>query len=172
MLRRGCVVARIDRGSAWLPASKCKVTAPDPGSDYLQRAALLRQVDSVLERRLTVLRAPAGFGKTTVLADVGRRKRQQGVVVGWLSVDEDDAPSALVSHLACAFVHGGLDLALLLQFDGWSSSPIARQMGMLVRTIELLYRYRRFPASWGFVGLASRNSRCGQRAHPPCRRCS
>ena len=116
---------------------KAKVMTPEPGRDYLHRASLLRHVDSVLERRLTVLRAPAGFGKTTVLADVSRRKRQEGVFVGWLSLDENDTPSVLAGRLACAFEHGGLDLAVLQQLDGRLSSPIAQQMGMLARAVEL-----------------------------------
>ena len=67
-----------------------KVMAPPPPAGYVRRASLLQRIDAVLDRRLTVLQAPGGFGKTTVLADVSHRKKRQGVVVAWLSLDQDD----------------------------------------------------------------------------------
>ena len=116
---------------------KGKLTMPEPARDYLLRAALLQQVDSVLERRVTVLQAPAGFGKTTVLADAGRRKQKQGVAVAWLSVDEDDAPSVLGAYIACALELAGLELTAAEAFEIWSATPVAQQLGMLVRAVEL-----------------------------------
>lgn len=71
----------------------------------------------MLERRLTILQAPAGFGKTTVLADVSRRPQQDGVVVGRLSLDEHDSPTALAGSIARALEHGGLDLAVMHELD-------------------------------------------------------
>ena len=112
------------------------MVAPEPTPEYVGRASLLEQVDEVLQRRLTALQAPAGFGKTTVLADVSRRKREQGLVVGWLTVDESDTPNVFGSYVAYALEHAGLDLANVGDPDAWSSSPIARQIGMLARVIE------------------------------------
>ena len=120
---------------SWLP--KAKVLAPEPPAGYVRRASLLHHIEGLLERRLTVLRAPAGFGKTTVLADVVCGVKAQGLVAGWISLDEDDTPSLFGSCLASAFEHAGLDLALLSAHDTWSSSPAVHQMGMLARVIEL-----------------------------------
>ena len=100
------------------------------------RAPLLARLDGLLERRLTVLQAPAGFGKTTVLADVARGVRERGVVVGWISLDGDDTPNLFGSYLAAAFEHAGLDVALLNAHEAWSSSPAVQQMGMLARAIQ------------------------------------
>ncbi len=108
-----------------------------PPAGYVRRASLLHHLEGLLERRLTVLRAPAGFGKTTVLADVVRGVKAQGLVAGWISLDEDDAPNLFGSCLASAFEHAGLDLARLNAHDAWSSSPAVHQMGMLARAIEL-----------------------------------
>ena len=58
--------------------------APEPPAGYVRRASLLHHLEGLLERRLTVLRAPAGFGKTTVLADVVRDVKAQGLVAGWI----------------------------------------------------------------------------------------
>ncbi len=97
---------------------------------------LLQLVDAVLERRLTVLQAPGGFGKTTVLADVSRRKKD-GVLVAWLSLHQDDTPDVFGFYLARAFEHAGLDLAALNHDDAWSSSPCKQRLGMLARAVEL-----------------------------------
>ena len=115
---------------------KARVTIPELTKDDRSRESLVPGLDSALERRLTVLRAPAGFGKTAALADLGRRMQKAGVVVGWLLCDEQDAPSALV-HAACAFEHARLDLSPLGELDVWSALPAAQQMGTLVRAMEL-----------------------------------
>ena len=120
---------------SWLP--KAKVLAPALPAGYVRHASLLHHIEGLLERRLTVLRAPAGFGKTTVLADVVCGVKAQGLVAGWISLDEDDAPNLFGSCLASAFEHAGLDLALINVHDAWSSSPAVHQMGMLARAIEL-----------------------------------
>ena len=119
---------------SWLP--KAKVLAPALPAGYVRHASLLHHLEGLLERRLTVLRAPAGFGKTTVLADVVCGVKAQGLVAGWISLDEDDAPNLFGSCLASAFEHAGLDLALINVHDAWSSSPAVHQLGMLARAIE------------------------------------
>lgn len=83
---------------SWLLMTK--VMAPSPPAGYVHRPALLERIDMVLDRRITVLQAPAGFGKTAVLADVTRRKRKEGVIVAWLSLDQDDTPDVLGDYLA------------------------------------------------------------------------
>jgi hypothetical protein len=112
---------------SWLP--KAKVLAPEPPAGYVRRVSLLHHLEGLLERRLTVLRAPAGFGKTTVLADVVRDVKAQELVAGWISLDEDDAPNLFGSCLASAFEHAGLDLARLNAHDAWSSSPGRHEQG-------------------------------------------
>lgn len=52
------------------------------------------------ERLLTVLRAPAGFGKTTVLADWRGQRLAAGRPVAWLTLDEDDNdPGSFVHYV-------------------------------------------------------------------------
>ena len=114
-----------------------KVLVPQLPRSYVSRPSLLERLDGVLDRRLTVLRAPAGFGKTTVLADVARGLRQRDLLVAWVSLDGDDTPNLFGSYLAAAFQHAGLDLTLLDGQDVWSSSAAVRQLGMLARAIEL-----------------------------------
>ena len=53
-------------------------------------------------RRLTVLAAPGGFGKTTLLGECCRRVREDGIPVAWVSVDEQDEPAVLDTYVAFA----------------------------------------------------------------------
>ena len=92
---------------------QAKVSTPEAGGGQVPREALLRRLDALLECRFAALQAPAGFGKTTVLADYSRSKKAQGMVVAWVSLDEDDTPSVFGSYLAYAFEWAGLDLSLL-----------------------------------------------------------
>ena len=119
---------------SWLLNAKVVAPAPPPG--YVCRRTLVRRVETVLQRRLTVLQAPAGFGKTTVLADISQRIRARGHLVGWLALDEDDTPGAFGSYAAYAFERAGLDLAAVADPDEWSSGAVARQIGLLARAIE------------------------------------
>jgi len=64
-----------------------KVTRPRVRSEHVQRWGLVAalRADS---RRLTLVAAPPGFGKTTLLAEWAATEDAPGVA--WLSVDEDD----------------------------------------------------------------------------------
>ena len=66
-----------------------KLHVPAIGAQLVQRAALLDALSAGRRRKLTLLSAPAGWGKTTVLAQwalgVGEDER-----FGWLSLDHSD----------------------------------------------------------------------------------
>ena len=84
-----------------------------------------------------MLRAPGGFGKTTTLAEIARRAKEQGVLVAWLTVDEDDAPGLFGAYLAYAFEHAGLDLEMRHSEEAWTATPLTHQVGTLIRAIEM-----------------------------------
>ena len=120
---------------SWL--LKEKVSTPELGTGHVPRAALLPRLGAALERRFVLLQAPAGFGKTTVLADFSRRKSEEGLVVAWVSLDEGDVPSVFGGYLACAFERGGLDLLALGDAEARPSSPETYQVGMLACAVKL-----------------------------------
>ena len=66
-----------------------KLHVPAIGAQLVQRTALLDALSAGRSRKLTLLSAPAGWGKTTVLAQwalaVGEDQR-----FGWLSIDHSD----------------------------------------------------------------------------------
>ena len=85
-----------------------KITIPDPVGGYVHRPELVERA-MPLRRRLTVLKAPGGFGKTTLLAECCRRLRREGVAVAWVSLDEQDEPPVLETYVALACAGAGLD---------------------------------------------------------------
>jgi LuxR family maltose regulon positive regulatory protein len=68
-----------------LLATKLHIPRPRPG--FVRRKRLLQQLNEGAARELTLVCAPAGFGKTSLLADWARRSQQP---VAWLSLDQGD----------------------------------------------------------------------------------
>ncbi|WP_372661251.1 LuxR C-terminal-related transcriptional regulator [Amycolatopsis kentuckyensis] len=67
---------------------KAKTTVPAPPADLVARPRLLDLLDGVNEAAMVFAGAPAGFGKTVLLADWARRRGSD--TVAWLSADADD----------------------------------------------------------------------------------
>ena len=87
------------RTAPWL--LRQKIAIPDRVAGYFDRAELVDRAMPT-RRRLTVLVAPGGFGKTTLLGECCRRVREDGIPVAWVSVDEQDEPAVLDTYVACA----------------------------------------------------------------------
>ena len=80
-----------------LLATKLHVPRPQPG--FVPRPRLAEALDEGLARRLVVVCAPAGFGKTALLADWTRRGQRH---VAWLSLDSADNDPAQFWRYAVA----------------------------------------------------------------------
>lgn len=75
-------------GSACLIATKFR--APTYANDLVRRGALIERLDAARQRRLALIRAPAGYGKTTLAVQWRDRLLAEGLTTVWLSLDEDD----------------------------------------------------------------------------------
>ncbi len=75
---------------------------PAPHSDLIPRPRLLAQLhDAVTSRRLSIVSAPAGYGKTSLLADLCRA--YPDLPVAWLGLEEEDGdPSRFLTVLVAA----------------------------------------------------------------------
>ena len=81
-----------------LLATKLHVPRPQPG--FVPRPRLTGQLEQGLARQLLLVCAPAGSGKTALLADWARRGRYP---VAWLSLDAgDNDPARLWRHAVAA----------------------------------------------------------------------
>src|SRR5215211_3078544 len=82
------------------PILATKLYVPPPQSRVVLRPRLTERLDEGLHRRLTLISAPAGFGKTTLLSDwVAGCER----LAAWLSLDEADSdPTRFLAYLVAA----------------------------------------------------------------------
>ena len=117
----------------WLLSAK--VAVPGRVPHYLERTQLLARALPT-QRRLTVLRAPGGFGKTTVLAEGCRGLALDGTPTAWITLDEQDDGRMLDAYLAFAFERAGLDLLETLGTGvGFGSAPGPRTE-LVMRAVE------------------------------------
>lgn len=85
-----------------LPAQllKSKLHIPLPGGEYVARERLLHRLDACARVPLTLLAAPAGFGKTTLLAAWSARHTKMRVT--WLALEPPDDDAARFLAYLCA----------------------------------------------------------------------
>lgn len=82
-----------------IPLLASKLSIPPPRPDAVLRADLIARLDAGLHRRLTLIAAPAGFGKTSLASSWAY---SCGRPVAWLSLDnaDSDPPRLLLSLVA------------------------------------------------------------------------
>ena len=82
------------------PLLATKLHVPRPRTHLVPRAHLVERLQQGAERALTLVSAPAGFGKTTLLA---QWLAESGMPVAWLSLEaEDNDPTRFLSYLIAA----------------------------------------------------------------------
>lgn len=114
-----------DRRRHWL--NRAKHVSPRQRISLVGRPHLLDRLDAALDLRLCLVTAPAGFGKTTLLAQWRDRLVDREIRVAWLSLDEEDGEarrflSYVIFALAAAGVETG-DLPTLAE-QGLMEMPI------------------------------------------------
>ncbi|WP_062980790.1 serine/threonine-protein kinase [Nocardia anaemiae] len=72
------------------PTAATKFRPPTPAREPVPRPRLLDTLRAGGRRRLALIHAPAGFGKSTVAAQWRNELADGGVPVAWLGVDQDD----------------------------------------------------------------------------------
>ena len=96
------------------PVLATKLFAPTPRRRLVARPRVVELLGTTGEAglRLTLISAPAGFGKTTLLVDWLANVEQQGHTrVGWLSLDNGDNDlRRFLAHLVAVFQRAGLDV--------------------------------------------------------------
>lgn len=85
---------------------RTKLVPPPPLAGLLARAQLTARLSATPVPRLTVVGAPPGYGKTTVVADWFRRQAAAGDRLGWLSVDAGDNDPAQFWRYVVAALRG------------------------------------------------------------------
>jgi LuxR family transcriptional regulator, maltose regulon positive regulatory protein len=112
-----------------------KLYVPSPQPQVVSRPRLLARLDEGLHRKLTIVSAPAGFGKTTL---VGQWVASCARPVAWVSLDAGDSdPTRFLTYLVAALQtiaeHVGQQLLGVLQSP--QPPPIAATLTALLNDI-------------------------------------
>ncbi|SLJ98661.1 LuxR C-terminal-related transcriptional regulator [Arthrobacter sp. P2b] len=89
------------------PVLATKLFFPAPRPQITSRPRLFKRLNDELgpSRKLSLVCAPAGFGKTTLVSEWITQRRQQhpGVCIAWLSLDaHDNDPSRFLAYIVAA----------------------------------------------------------------------
>jgi LuxR family maltose regulon positive regulatory protein len=100
-----------------------KFYIPPARPELISRPRLLQQLNDGLHRKLTLISAPAGFGKTTLVSEwVEQLRPGKSQRIAWLSLDENDnEPTRFLSY----FIHS------LKQVDATEASLGGNALAML-----------------------------------------
>jgi len=121
-----------------------KLCVPPPRPGLVHRPRLLKRLDEGLGQghRLVLISAPAGFGKTTLLAEWAA-SLEASTSVAWLSLDEgDNDPTRFLAYLVAALqaadARFGQGAQAPLQPSGMESTDTLGQAGVPPAPEELL----------------------------------
>jgi len=112
---------------------KSKVLIPPERAGIIHRQALMDLLDAGTSRKLTLVSAPAGYGKTTLLGAWARsRAHRSRLPTAWLSLDEnDDDPVRFLRYFAASLQEidprFGDTLPALIQISG-VSGPVSTSL--------------------------------------------
>jgi len=122
-----------------------KLFIPRPRKNLVSRPRLVERLNSGLDRKLTLIAAPAGFGKTTLLSDWIPQSTR---CVTWLSLDEgDNDPTKFWAYLITSLqgLQPDLGESTLALLQSPQSPPITPILTALINNIAV------FPDSFAIV---------------------
>ncbi|MFM0596472.1 LuxR C-terminal-related transcriptional regulator [Paraburkholderia dilworthii] len=115
-----------------------KMIPPRLPPGCVRRSGLIEQLGRRPPRSVTVVTAPAGFGKTTLLAEWSEALSEQKYPVAWLSLDdEDDDPQQFGAYLVAALSRASEDIGWQAQqlLDNDALTPIRTVISVLLNGI-------------------------------------
>ena len=121
-----------------MPILATKLYVPPRRSRIVLRPRLDERLNEGLQRRLTLVSAPAGFGKSTLVAEW---VAECGLPVAWLSLDEGDAePTRFLAYLVEALrtVRPGVGEGVLAALGSSQPPPVEATLTPLVNELAAL----------------------------------
>jgi len=114
--------------------TRTKIILPRRRADLLSRQRLVDDFHELLDYRLIIITAPAGYGKTSLLVDVAH---QIELPVYWYAIDPlDQDPQRFIAHFIAAIAHGcpgfGQQSAAVLESTTLETSDLDRLVRVLV----------------------------------------
>lgn len=87
-----------------------KLNPPASTATQVPRTAIREEIAAAATVKLVLVRAPAGFGKTTAMAQIRERMEAQGIATAWLTLDRaDNDVSRFLNCLAEAALRLGVE---------------------------------------------------------------
>jgi LuxR family maltose regulon positive regulatory protein len=116
-----------------------KLFPPARRAQLVARPRIAKRLDTSLDagHRLTLVSAPAGFGKTTLLSDwlTDLDQRQSHTEVGWLSLDDGDNDlMRFLTHLLAALRSAELDVDAAI-LESSSTAPAAETLTRILNDV-------------------------------------
>lgn len=121
-----------------IPLLQTKLLVPRMLSGLVDRPRLHTRLDGMLQGRLTLVTAPAGFGKTTAVAQWAGQK---GLPVAWLSLDgSDNDPVRFWTYVAAALkgLHKDIGVELAPMLRSSTSPPWEAAISLLIDQLSHL----------------------------------
>ncbi len=119
------------------PLLQTKVFIPREGPHLVSRPRLIERLSEQTERKLTLVSAPAGFGKTTV---IGEWLAASDKPFAWLSLDSaDNDPHRLLSYLALTLqqIDKQIGVGVRTALDSSSPPPLNYLLTELINDIAV-----------------------------------
>lgn len=120
-----------------------RVAPPVWLGEQIRRDALLLRLDAALRHRLTLIQAPAGYGKTSLLAQWRQRQAGGKVRIAWLTLETDDADlKRLAGYLTLAMSGGAVGEAAPVPSDlppRAALSAIINRLALEPRPVAIMF---------------------------------
>ena len=123
------------------PLLETKLHVPKVRRGLVARPRLTERLSVGVETKLTLVSAPAGFGKTTLLAEWLAGAPADRQATAWLSLDEaDNEPGVFWTYLICALrtVAPGVGATALASLEGPQPSPTDLVLATLLNELNTL----------------------------------
>ncbi len=123
------------------PILVTKLFIPPPRPGLVSRSRLIERLNEGLDHRLTLISAPAGFGKTTLLAEWLAISPAHERPTGWVSLDAtDDDPGMFWSYVIAALqtVQVGVGANALALLELPQPPPIESILASLINEITTI----------------------------------
>ena len=127
-----------DSELSWVIDSK--FTPYHPGLDLVRRERLLKKLVDSDGKKLVLINAPAGYGKSSLLGQWTVEAKNENIHHGWLTLEVEDAePKQFLAYITLALSRIGVDLDELLigARNRYFDSAIEVILHKLVRQLNL-----------------------------------
>ncbi len=156
--------------------SKSKTRAPKFSIELVERKRLLLALDRALDKPISCIVAPAGFGKSTLLSQWRDSLITRDIRCAWVNLDENDTEiRKFFAYLVLAFEDAGVSLGYLRKaaesgFVDMSSAAITTSLLSAIIDIEdhmvlVLDDYHRAASEQIDNFMQTLSDQCGDKVH-------